>query len=95
MTREAIEACRAKLIHDIGTIEDEKTLSALQRIINKAYPKQVVNTPKKSKRMDFASLPCCYTFEEVRSRIIDGLKSYEQGEFITYNEQKKHSTRWK
>lgn len=95
MTKTDIEALKAELILELNSINEIRTLKSVKRVLKNIQEQKVVKTTcvievpqpaehkwKQQEEQPPIPAPCCYTIEELKSRITDSYNSYEQGEFL-------------
>lgn len=75
----------AELLHELSTIATDENL--LRKAIN------AIKALKQEKL--HAELPCCYTVEEMKERAIEAVNRHAHGDYITNEEMKARTNRWK
>lgn len=107
MTKTDIEALKAELIRELESINEIKALKSVRRVLNSIQSERrartrliEVTTPteqecKQEQVQPTIPAPCCYTIEELKSRIKDSYNSYEEGEFFINEDSVKTKLRIK
>lgn len=96
MTTLKIEAYREKLAQDILQIDDDKSLYAIRRVIERAKQKKVEKVEPQIKTVkEPLDFPCYYTEKELKSHLAESLESYANGEYLSYDNLKRQILRWK
>lgn len=75
----------AELLHELSTIATDENL--LRKAINaiKALKQEKVHT----------EMPCCYSAEEMKKRVVDAVNRHAKGDYISNEEMKARTNRWK
>lgn len=102
MTKTDIEALKAELILELKSINEIRTLKSVKRVLTEIQSKKIVRTPrvievtkpaeqewKQEQEQPSIPAPCCCTIEELKSRLTNSYKCYEQGEFSMDEESSK------
>lgn len=95
MTKTDIEALKAELIRELESINEIRVLKSVKSVLTGFQAQKFAKTqcmtgavkPTERERVQEQEqppiqVPCCYTIEELKSRITDSYNSFEQGEFF-------------
>lgn len=88
MTTIEFELCKSELAREILNTDNVELVNTLRRAAQRFAKRQA------SKSADGVA-PCQYTVEEVRTRAVEAMSRYGQGEYLTNEEVINNTQRWK